>query len=287
MVGDVKRFLKSAGLVALMAGSFAVQAQMPIFDSHLHYGGEDTKAYAPEEVMAIFDRNQVSHALISSTPNDGTEALYHYAPKRIIPFLGVYETLLDKRDWMYDETVVSKAEEALKKGFYRGIGEFHIFAKDKKSPVFRGLVRLAEKHGLMLQAHGDAEIIDEIFEIAPTVTVLWAHMGTRPEPDFLRSVLQRHPENLYIDTSVRDTLLLGTDGYSDHRGLTPQWRQLFIDYQDRFMVAVDTFSVNRWNTFDSVVADIRQWLSQLPEPVARKLAYENAQRLFGVKKNSN
>ncbi|WP_373018219.1 amidohydrolase family protein [Thiomicrorhabdus sp.] len=272
--------LKWPGLLVLLSLSLSVRAEMPIFDSHLHYGGEDVKAYDPQQIMAIFDRNQVTHALISSTPNDGTEALYHYAPKRIIPFLGVYETLKDKRDWMYDETVVAKAEEALKKGFYRGIGEFHIFAKDKNSPVFKGLVKLAEKHGLMLQAHGDAEIIDAIFEIAPKVTVLWAHMGIRPEPDFLRSVLQRHPDHLYIDTSVRDTLLLGTDGFSDHKGLTDEWVLLFTDYQDRFLVAVDTFSVNRWNTFDSVVKDIRTWLSQLPEPVAKKLAYENARKLF-------
>jgi hypothetical protein len=55
---------------------------------------------------------------------------------------------------------------------------------------------------------------------------------------------------------------------------------LFIDYQDRFLVAVDTFSVNRWQTFDLVVKDIQQWLSFLPESVAKKLAYENAQKLF-------
>lgn len=253
---------------------------MPIFDSHLHYGGEDVKAFTPEEVMAIFDRNHVTHALISSTPNDGTEALYRHAPDRIIPFLGLYETLKDKRDWMHDPSVLPKVEKMLEKGIYRGIGEFHIFAKDRKSPVLKGIVELAQQHGLMLQAHGDAAIIDEIFAIAPDVTVLWAHMGTRPEPEFLRGVLERHPDDLYIDTSVRDTLLLGTDGYSDHRGLTPEWKQLFIDYQDRFMVAVDTFSVNRWKTFDSVVADIREWLSQLPDPVARKLAYENAERVF-------
>lgn len=261
-------------------GERASREPLPLFDAHLHYGGEDAKAFTPAQIIGIFDRNRVTYALISSTPNDGTEALYRHAPERIIPFLGVYETLKDKRDWMWDESVLPKVEQALKKGIYRGLGEFHIFAKDRKSPVLKGLVLLAQEHGLMLQAHGDAEIIDEIFAIAPNVTVLWAHMGIRPEPDFLRSVLARHPQNLYIDTSVRDTLLLGTDGFSQHRGLTEEWRQLFIDHQDRFLAAVDTFSVNRWKTFDAVVADIQSWLAQLPEPVARKIAYENAHRLF-------
>ncbi len=265
---------RSAIFLLLLIMPFWIKAELPIFDSHLHYGDEDSKVFTPQQVLDIFDRNNISHALISSTPNDGTEMLYKLAPQRIIPFLGLYQVLNDKRDWMLDESVIVRVEEALKKGFYRGLGEFHIFAKDKKSPVFKRIVELAVEHDLMLQVHGDAEVIDEVFLIAPNVTVLWAHMGTRPEPGFLRAVLQRHPRGLYIDTSVRDKQLLAETGLSD------EWKSLFIDYQDRFLVAVDTFSVNRWQTFALVVKDIQTWLSDLPEPVAKKLAYQNAQSLF-------
>lgn len=258
----------------LLITPFSVKAELPIFDSHLHYGDEDFKVFTPQQVLEIFDKNRITHALVSSTPNDGTEQLYKAAPQRIIPFFGLYQTLDDKRDWMLDESVIPRVEEALKKGFYRGLGEFHIFAKDKKSPVLKRVVALAVEHNLMLQVHGDAEVIDEIFLLAPSVTILWAHMGTQPEADFLRAVLQRHPERLYIDTSVRDKQLLTNGGLSD------EWKALFIDYQDRFLVAVDTFSVNRWQTFDLVVKDIQQWLSFLPESVAKKLAYENAKKLF-------
>ena len=150
----------------------------------------------------------------------------------------------------------------------------HIFAKDKHSPVFKQIVKLAEEKNLVLLIHGDREVIDEAFKIAPSVTVLWAHLGTRPHPWVLRAALKRYPEKLYIDTSVRDKQLLMTGA------LTPMWKQLFIDYQDQFMVAIDTFSVNRWNTYHLVVNDIHDWLDDLPEQVARKLAYENASRLF-------
>lgn len=250
------------------------QAQTRIFDSHLHYGAEDAEHFTPQQVFEIFDRNKVEYALISSTPNSGTEKLYHHNPERIIPFLGLYQSLKDKRDWMWNEEVIPRVEKALEKGFYRGIGELHIFAKDRKSPVLKRIVEIAAERNLFLQVHGDAEILEEIFSIAPNVTILWAHLGTKPQPEFLQNVLQRFPQNLYIDTSVRDKQLL------EAGKLTKEWRQLFIQNQDRFMVAVDTFSVNRWNTFDFVIKDIHTWLADLPPEVADKLAYRNAYGLF-------
>lgn len=274
IVWRVRRRLLMLLVLGFMAGTAA--AATPLFDAHLHYGGDDARHFSPAEVMAIFDRNDVRYALISSTPNDGTEALYRHAPERIIPFLGVYRTLADKRDWMHDPGVIERLERNLGSGIYRGIGEFHIFASDRNSPVLCRIVEIAAERGLMLQVHGDAEIIDTVFEIAPQVTVLWAHMGTRPEPDFLRQVLARHPERLYIDTSVRDGRIMPDDA------ILPEWRDLFIDHAERFLVGVDTFSVNRWQHFDEVAAHIRAWLEQLPPDVARKLAYDNAARLFGV-----
>jgi predicted TIM-barrel fold metal-dependent hydrolase len=261
-------------LLFLVFSTSHASQQRTLFDSHLHYGGEDVAAFTSQQVLDIFDRNHVRYALISSTPNDGTEKIYHAAPERIIPFLGLYKTLRDKRDWMHDHTLPNRLKEDLKKGFYRGLGELHIFAKDKKSPVLKEVVLLAKQNQLYLQIHSDAEVIDEVFSIDPDATVLWAHMGTTPQPDFLRAVLERHPNGLYIDTSVRDKQLL------ENGQLSEEWKKLFIDYQDRFMVAVDTFSVNRWNTFDLVIKDINDWLDDLPGPVAEKLAFQNAYKLF-------
>lgn len=272
--------MKALLFATLLIFTSVVHAGQPLFDSHLHYGGEDAKQYSPKQIIEIFDRNKIEYALVSSTPNDGTEALYKYAPKRIIPFLGLYKTLGDKRDWMWDESVIPRVEKALQSGIYRGLGEFHIFAKDRKSPVLKQIVQMAVERNLMLQVHSDSVIIDEIFSQAPNIKILWAHMGTDPEPEALRAVLKKHPNNLYIDTSVRDKQLL------ENGGLSKEWQQLFIDYQDRFMVAVDTFSVNRWNTFDSVVNDIHSWLADLPPEVSKKLAYDNAYDLL-VKTHDN
>jgi hypothetical protein len=257
---------------------FAAQketAVLPIFDAHLHYGGEDSQVFSPQQVLHIFERNHITHALISSTPNDGTEALYRAAPDKIVPFLAFYESLAEKGRWGDNWSVIERIERQLKSGIYRGIGEFHLFKEHQKSPVLRKVVEIAAERNLMLQVHADAEIIGEIFSINPKAVVLWAHLGTQPEPAFLEDMLNRYPQGLYIDTTVRDALFVDAAGR-----LKPEWHALFVAHSQRFLVGVDTYSVNRWHNFDSVVAHMRAWLNQLPPDVAKRLAHQNAEMLF-------
>ena len=82
-----------------------------------------------------------------------------------------------------------------------------------------------------------------------------------------------------IDLSVRDDRIAPDGRISD------DWYELFIRFPDRFMVGVDTFSLSRWQHFDAAVATIRQWLEQLPDRVARQLAYDNAAALFGTSRD--
>lgn len=267
--------------LSLLAGITPVaSAERVIWDAHSHYAHADTLAISPQEVVTILDRNRVEKILITSTPNSGTLKLAQFAPKRIIPFLSVYDTKADKRDWMHQADVVEKARKALQSHPFVGIGELHIFAKDKKSPVLKGLVELAAKKQLPMLIHGDAQVIDEIFSIDPNARILWAHLGTKPEIELLKSMLDKYPQNLWIDTSVRDKQLLA----SGRLGL--DWQQFFTDYPDRFLVAIDTFSVNRWQTYDRVVEDIHRWLKDLPKDVAQKLAKDNAQTFFAPQSNT-
>ena len=62
--------------------------------------------------------------------------------------------------------------------------------------------------------------------------------------------------------------------------LESQWVVLCVEYSDRFMVGVDTYSPKCWSEFDVVVQQIYGWFVQLPTDVARDLAYRNAARLF-------
>lgn len=269
---------KIFSVIVISLLSFATFAayDKPIFDTHLHYDGEDAQHFTPQQILDILQRNNMPYALVSSTPNTPTEALYQAAPQKIIPFLSIYNSLKDEKGrWGDNPEIITRINTRLKAGIYQGIGEFHLFKQDKDSAVLKELVQIARQNKLMLQVHGDAEVVEQIFKQAPNITILWAHLGTQPEPKFLNGMLQKYPNNLYIDTTVRDGEFVDKNGK-----LKSEWRDFFTQNASRLLVGVDTFSVNRWVTFDKVVTEIRHWLGQLPPGVADKMAYQNAAGLF-------
>jgi predicted TIM-barrel fold metal-dependent hydrolase len=121
--------------------------------------------------------------------------------------------------------------------------------------------------------HTDPAVIDTLYEIAPGQPVIWAHAGTFPYPDLLADYLRRYPA-LSVDLSVRDERIAPKGIISD------DWYELFINYPDRFMLGIDTFSMSRWREYGVVARRIRQWVRQLPEETASKLLHENASALF-------
>lgn len=265
--------LRSLMLLAAFSGSAAASALPPMIDAHAHYSAPDAAVLSPADVMAKLDAAGVRQLVVTSSPPQLTQALYRHAPERVIPLLGVYESDRNKGNWVYDATLPARVAAQLKRGVWAGIGELHLFARDAKQPVFAQLVRLTAAHSLVLMIHGDAEVIAQAFAIAPGVRVLWAHLGTVPDPAQLAAMLERYPL-LWIDTSVRDERI-APDGT-----LLPAWRRLFERHPERFAVAVDSFSVNRWQQYESVVSRIRGWVDPLPHPLKQNLLHDNAARLF-------
>ena len=47
------------------------------------------------------------------------------------------------------------------------------------------------------------------------------------------------------------------------------------------MVGSDTWVNGQWDDYAAIIASNREWLSYLPRDVAEKIAYKNAERLFG------
>ncbi|WP_235584657.1 amidohydrolase family protein [Thiomicrospira sp. WB1] len=243
--------------------------QPPLFDSHSHYSKADAQRFSPEDIARKYDRLNIIGAMISSTPTEKTEMLFNAMPNRIVPFLSLYPSKAHKPVWMRRTSTFKRIEPHLDAFPYQGIGEFHIFRPDAYSPVLEKVVKIAQERKLPLQIHGDATIIHRVYQLAPDLTVIWAHLGTVPVPEYLKQVLARHP-NLYIDTSVRDALFVDDQG-----NLKPKWRRFFIQHQDRLLAAIDTYSTQRWEKLGETVAVIRGWLNQLPEPTRSKLAWKN------------
>ncbi len=256
----------------LLAAS--VQAAQPLFDAHLHYNAEDAAHYAPEAIIAQLQANGVVAAAVTGRPPEQALRLHAQAPRLILPMLGVYRTPADKATWTNDVGLPERVEQTLAEGPWRAVGELHLFAEDRHSPVFLRIVELATARGLPLLLHCDPAVIDTLFEKVPEATVIWAHAGAYPYPPLLRDYLERYP-GLHIDLSVRDQRV-APDGQLD-----PQWELLLLEDSDRFMVGVDTYWTERWHAYAEVVSQIRNWLDQLPDEVSGALAYRNAARLFG------
>lgn len=256
------------------ANGFAHGPSLPaMIDAHAHYSAPDADALSADAVLAKLDAAGVRRMVVTSSPPDLAQALHRHAPERFIPLLGVYTSDLQKANWVHDPGLPERVAAHLQHGTWAGIGELHLFARDARQPVFEALVRLAAARKLVLMIHGDAEVIEQAFAVAPEARVLWAHLGTQPEPPVLDAMLSRFPR-LWIDTSVRDERI------APEGTLLPAWRALFERHPERFVVAVDSFSINRWQHYETVVARIRSWVDPLPQPLKSKLLHDNAAQMF-------
>jgi predicted TIM-barrel fold metal-dependent hydrolase len=281
-VNRATRWLVVFTVMTGLAPAPAFGANQTLFDAHLHYSAADADRLDPAAVIAILDRNDISRAVVTGTPARHVVDLYRQAPTRIVPFLGVYRQPADKATWHRDTGLPARVGARLASGPWRGIGELHLFAADRHSPVFRRIVDLAVQHELPLLLHCDPAVIDSLYEYSPAVTVIWAHGGAYPWPPLIRDYLERYP-GLYVDLSVREDRI-APEGVMD-----PGWTTLLMEHAGRFLVGVDTFSTRRWQQFDEVARDIRRWLAQLPEDVAERIARRNAETLFakGIRSRSD
>lgn len=246
---------------------------LPLFDAHIHYSHPAWGPYSPEAALAILDRAGVRRALVSSTPDDGTLRLYERAPGRIVPFLRPYRSREDMGGWTRNLDILAYVEERLKRGIYRGIGEFHIGPGEAASPVIAGLHRLAVRQKLFLHAHTDEVAVEELLRLQPEVSVLWAHAGMTSSPETVGRLLERY-RNLWVELALRFDV-------APEGRLDPAWRALFLRFPDRFMVGTDTWINSQWEALPEILNRFRVWLRQLPPGVATMIASGNAERLFG------
>src|SRR6059036_1158049 len=169
-----------AAALLLVGGPRPVAAQYPVFDAHIHYSRPDWDAYPPERALALLARAGVRRALVSSTSDDGTLELYERAPTVVVPFLRPYRTREDMGGWHADAGVAEYVEERLKRGVYRGIGEFHLGAAGVDAPVVRRIAELAAERDLFLHAHVDAETIEKLLGRYPKVRFSGPTRACRP-----------------------------------------------------------------------------------------------------------
>lgn len=259
--------------VPMATGVLFADTALPVFDAHIHYNADASDGTAPEAVTQILDRAGVIQALVSSTPNDGTRLLHEKYPDRIVPMLRPYRTDADRRGWFNDPAILAFVEQELRRGIYRGIGEFHLSSGQAQTDVIRRVVDLAVQRKMMLHAHSDEGAIRDLFAINPKSKILWAHAGMASSPAQIVALLDRH-STLWIELSGRNSDI------APGGRLDPAWRALFLQYPDRFLIGTDTWAPHRWQEVTTEMTAARRWLAQLPREIAEKIATGNAEREF-------
>lgn len=260
-------FAIALGVVVLPARA----AELPIFDAHVHYSHDAWENLPPQAAIDILRKAGLRRALISSSGDAGTQRLVAAAPDLVIPSLRPYRSRGDVSTWVRDESVIPFLDERLKNSRYAAIGEFHLYGADADLPVPRRMIALAKQHKLVLHAHSDIDALERLFRQDPDARVLWAHSGF-DAPERIRDMLRKH-RNLWADLAFR----------SEHGGagkVPAEWRALFAEFPERFMVGTDTFTPERWHYIVEHATWSRAWLADLPPPLAERIAWRNADALF-------
>ena len=243
---------------------------MPIFDAHIHYSHDVWDAISPEDAISRLKAVGVKRAMVSSSSDDGTQMLYQADPGFVVPMLRPYRKRGTLETWMYDESLVPYLNERLEKYRYAGIGELHIDGEQAYTTVMREIIRLAKKYNLILHVHSDAHAIKFIFDQYPDARILWAHAGF----DYavvIGKMMDKY-KNLYADLSFRGEII-------NEGRLMKAWRILLERHADRFLLGIDTYEPPRWLQINNVMRWQRELLAALPLDAAKKIAFENGERL--------
>lgn len=271
---------------ALAGVALAQRYGGPPFDAHLHYNEEAwMSAHPVADALARMQRSGVQAIVANSRPNDGTRSLAaareqaQQAGVTVVPFIRLYRNRADYSGWFQDESIYEMVLRELAAGTtagpYRGLGEFHLY-DSANAPVARRLMQLAQAKELAVLAHVDDAAVDQLLAHAPQARLIWAHTGIGGAPvERVRALLLKYPK-LMGELSYRPGLT-GTDG-----SLSEAWKTLLSEHGERFLIGSDTWINARWAGYEGLMDDARRWLADLPEAAARRIAWDNGARLFGL-----
>ena len=267
------KFLSQILVALAVLGGSAHAEELPIFDAHMHYSHDAVSFVPPSEVVKILREAGVRKALVSSSDDRGTQLLKAAAPDIIVPALRPYARRGAIGTWMHDPSVIEYLSEKLAQFEYEAIGEFHAYGDDIQTKVIQTMIGMARERNLLLHHHGDREALNQILATWPEARVLWAHSGFAPANE-VADALRAHPR-VWADLAYRSDM-------ADSRGVDAEWRKVFEAFPDRFMVGTDTFAPERWHYVGRHADFSRNWLAHLPDDIARKIAFENAEAMLAA-----
>jgi hypothetical protein len=246
---------------------------LPLFDAHIHYSQPAWSLLNADQAVERLRQAGVHRAIVSSSPDEGTQRLYQRAPEMVVPFLRPYRDDVGPATWARDGTTVAYVERTYRRDVHRGIGEIHLAAGETDLPVVRAVIEFAVAERIWLQVHTDARGIAEVMSrVAGRTRVLWAHAGQSASPAEIKRLVDLHP-TMWVELAGRSDIAPSGD-------IDPAWRDLFLAHPGRFLVGSDTWINPQWERLEEIHAQTQTWLAQLPPETARRIASGNAETLF-------
>ena len=126
--------------------------------------------------------------------------------------------------------------------------------------------------------------------------IVWAHAGSDMlghwTVELSRRLLKEHP-NLYMSLRMAPGRQPQNHPLTQSGSVKPEWLRLLEEFPDRFVIGGDQFFVALGQRAGHAVTAsqrsgamrqrISMFLAALPEPLARKIGYENAIRIYRIK----
>src|SRR5262249_50900354 len=141
--------------------------------------------------------------------------------------------------WFKDRTIFDLVQDEFKRGYYRGIGGFHLHGKDAESDWVKRIVGFAVANDLYLHAHSDARGLEILMRPSPRARINRAYAGFGLPTERVAAMMSKYPK-LWGELSYRGGIVDGAGK------LTAEWRAMFERYPDRFLLGSDTWISERW-----------------------------------------
>ena len=264
-------------LGAALAAPASTAAEMPIFDAHVHYSHDAWDNLPPKDAIAILRKAGLKRALVSRAP--ATRARSGSSPRR--PISCCRRCAPTARAATSAPGCATTPSSRSSRSACAAAATSRSASSTCTAPMptcrCRGAWwRWRKQHKLVLHAHSDVDAIERLFRQDPDARILWAHSGF-DRPDAVRDMLRKH-KNLWCDLAFR----------SEHGGggkVPAEWRALFTEFPDRFMVGTDTFTPERWH-YIVEHAELVARVARRPAAAAGR-AHRMAQRRGAVRRSGS
>ena len=121
----------------------AAAGELPIFDAHMHYSQSAWEVLSPKDVVKMMKKLDIIGALVSSTPDEGTQKLIKAAPDRVIGGFRPYRESNDLGRWYEKAELVPYSEKRLRSGRHRVFGEVHLYGPENlQTPQMLSLIHI-------------------------------------------------------------------------------------------------------------------------------------------------